>query len=258
MAVRLNLVGQVFHRWTVLALDPIRKGNATCWICQCSCVAKSIRSIPSSNLTRGGSKSCGCLRDEIAHAYNFNDLTGQVFGRLTVLKIDKIIKLANGASQIRWLCRCIEGNVVSVAACHLPNGHTKSCGCWRRDNSSQQNSTHHLSGTWLYDIWCGMKARCDYKKHQSYKNYGGRGITVCDEWQANFLKFKDWYDSQPHAYEKGYTLDRIDFNGNYEPSNCQLATAQEQAANQRTSLRNVEALQAEIERLKQTIVTLQS
>ena len=144
-----------------------------------------------------------------------NDLTGQRFGRLTVLE----------RTELKWLCKCDCGNKKIVAGGHLVSGDTKSCGCLR--------IKHGMRNTRLYSIWHGMKERCYNTKHKFYKHYGGRGIKVCEEWKNDFQTFADWALS--HGYADNLTIDRIDVNGNYEPSNCQWATNAEQQRNKRNS-----------------------
>lgn len=161
------------------------------------------------------------------------DLTGSRYGRLTVLSHEK-----TPGSKTFWRCRCDCGNEVIVGYGELRYGNTKSCGCLRKEVASlngKTNSTKHgMFGTRLYHIWDSMKARCYNEKHMAYKNYGGRGISICDEWRNSFEAFHTW------ALENGYsdelTIDRIDVNGNYEPSNCHWITANQQANNKRNTV----------------------
>lgn len=97
-------------------------------------------------------------------------------------------------------------------------------------------SRHGHSGERIYIIWKDMKQRCNYTKHIHYKSYGGKGIKVCDEWNKDFLSFYDCVSKLPHYNEKGYTLDRINSNGNYEPNNVRWASAKEQARNRHTTV----------------------
>lgn len=165
----------------------------------------------------------------------FIDLTGQRFNRWVVLTYEE---------KSKWLCRCDCGEIKKVNSNHLINGRSKSCGCLSREIASKRisirNKTHGLcvDNSRLYNIWHSMKQRCYYNKNTSYPNYGGRGIGMCDEWKNNFKSFYDW------AIESGYqenakrgqcTIDRIDVNGNYEPSNCRWTTIKEQSRNKRTN-----------------------
>lgn len=156
------------------------------------------------------------------------DLTGQRFGRLVV--IDR----AWDKPGVWWNCTCDCGKTKPIRSSQLRYGHTQSCGCLRDEMREEHNKpTHGETNTRLYSIWRGMKKRCYQPTSAGYKNYGGRGITVCDEWIASYESFRDW--SLANGYADGLTLDRIDLNGNYEPSNCRYASYLEQENNKRNS-----------------------
>lgn len=163
------------------------------------------------------------------------DLTGKRFGYYTVL--EKCERKPN--KHPYWLCRCDCGTIKKVEHYNLIKGKIISCGCFQKQNMSTRRSKHNMTNTKLHHIWCGMRARCNNSNNHAYKNYGGRGIKVCDEWQNDFLAFYNW------AIKNGYneknkglecSIDRINVDGNYEPSNCMFKNAKGQANNRRTNI----------------------
>ena len=158
------------------------------------------------------------------------DILGERFGRLIVVEKAG----PNTHRKMRWLCRCDCGNQLIVLGDSLRNGRIQSCGCLQKELTSKRFSTHNKSEERIYRIWKTMKNRCNNPNYKWYVNYGGRGIKVCDEWQK-FESFYEW--SMVSGYTETLTLDRINFNGNYEPSNCRWVDMVTQNNNKRTNHR---------------------
>ena len=160
-----------------------------------------------------------------------NDLTGKKFGKLTVIKYYG----SNKYGRALWLCVCDCGNTKIARGGTLISNATKSCGCYNSESAKKRFTKHNLSNTKLYKVWQGMKTRCYDKNFIYYCNYGARGITICDEWKNNFMTFYNW--AMANGYKEGLTIDRINNDGIYEPSNCKWSTRAEQNRNKRYNKR---------------------
>lgn len=160
------------------------------------------------------------------------NLIGQRFGRLTV--IERAENNKNG--HVCWKCRCDCGVKIVVDGGSLRNGDTKSCGCLKIEKASGRLFRHGLRRSRIYKIWANMKTRCFNPNNSKYPRYGGRGITVYPAWIDDFQAFYDYVSKLEHFGEKGYSLDRIDNNGNYEPENLRWANAKTQRCNQQDAL----------------------
>jgi hypothetical protein len=157
------------------------------------------------------------------------DLIGQVFGRLTVSAEAGTDRRGN----VMWWCRCHCGTYATVVGYHLRSGNTTSCGCARRQQAGNLTLVHGQADTPLYSRWKSMIHRVTDPNHKSYADYGGRGITVCEQW----LEFETFAADMGPTFREDLTLDRIDVSGPYSPMNCRWASASEQARNKRNNRR---------------------
>lgn len=161
-----------------------------------------------------------------------SDFIGKKFGRLTVIAFVSKDK----SRKHMFLCKCDCGKEKVVSRNNLVTGTTKSCGCIKvellKSKAKKYSKNTHEK---LYNTWAGMKQRCYNPNAERYTIYGARGIQICDKWKNSFVDFAEW--ALLNGYQEGLSIDRIDPNGNYEPSNCRWATLKEQSNNKRRSIK---------------------
>ena len=161
------------------------------------------------------------------------DISGEKYGRLTVIRF-----LEKVGRRSYWECVCDCGNVIRAEKSHLRSGHTKSCGCLKNEIVGNRNRRTGLSGTKIHFCYRNMINRCTWEKYHLFKDYGGRGITICPEWNDRvygFERFVEW--AFANGYREDLTLDRIDPDGNYCPENCRWVDKYVQANNKRHNLK---------------------
>lgn len=160
------------------------------------------------------------------------DLTGQTFGRLTVLA-----RAENDAdNRARWLCACVCGGTATIGGKSLRSGNSQSCGCAAREAASRACKAKARHGMWRtpeYRAWQAIRQRCENAKGKDYHRYGGRGICVCERWQT----FENFYDDMGPRPTSRHSIERENNNGDYEPSNCHWALPVEQQSNRRCTVR---------------------
>ena len=233
-----NLTGLTFNRLTVIEYQGTNKNHNTLWKCQCTCGNTTITT--GSRLFLNLTKSCGCLKIEMSKLRNSNlreKMIGKTFGKLTVVNIAEL-----NPNFTRYNCICQCGNYTIVRSNDLNKGDTKSCGCHRKESMIARKTTHGLAYHPLYDTWNNMIQRCYNPKASNFEYYGGKGVTVCDEWKNDPQAFISWAEANGQKPE--LTIERINNNGNYEPSNCTWATMTEQNRHQTSTKLSIDKVKA--------------
>ena len=170
---------------------------------------------------------------------NTENFIGKKYGKLKIVSLSyKKQKYTKSGRKDGFLyyfnCICECGNYIDVNLHDLTSSHTQSCGCYQKTQVSKKNKIHGLTTSSIFHIWTSMKQRCLNPNNKAYKNYGGRGITICDDWKNNFITFYDW--AMNNGYKENLSIDRIDNDGNYQPDNCRWVTRKEQNRNYRKNI----------------------
>ena len=230
-----DLTGMTFGRLTVVKHNGVNEKGVHTWLCRCACGKDFVAR--GDALRYGQTQSCGCYAREVRKRIGERslgkasprlvDLTGQTFNFLTVLGRAENSPHGNA----RWHCKCVCGRETYVVTAKLKSGRTISCGCMGLFRATQAKLRHgdalFRKSNRLYSIWAAMKRRCYNHNVEAFKYYGGKGVVVCQEWH-DYAKFKSW--ALCNGYADNLTIDRIDVEGNYEPSNCQWITKSENIA----------------------------
>lgn len=215
-----DLTGLQFSNWLVVSFSH-KDSKRNYWDCECQCEKKTRRIIDTYPLVHKKRKSCGCLPRV--------DITNEKFGKW------KVLEFSHMKGRSYWICQCDCGTMSTKRLDQLTAGITRDCGCSNNFNMDGTTSSKEVGemDSRIASIWYGMHHRCQNKDHINYSGYGGRGISICKDWYY-YDNFKDW--AMKNGYSDDLELDRIDNDGNYNPSNCRWATREQQCYNKRNTI----------------------
>ncbi len=206
-----DLTGTKVGRWLIVDYAG-KKRNRPHWLCKCNCGSE--KAVSQASLISRSSLSCGCLRNERVSKHRSIDLSGQKFGRLVVQSVREIVN-----NRTKWVCECVCGNRTMVEYGNLVSGRTASCGCLFRESLAEgRNSIHKMSTSVEYSAWRNMKQRCENPGSPSFAEYGGRGVTIAEQWSSSFEQFFKDLGFRPSPKHR---IERFpDEHGPFSPDNC--------------------------------------
>lgn len=223
----------------IFVVDENAKDKCNKILCNCICDCGKEILVSKSNLKSGNTKSCGCMKAKLFQESKTKDLANKKFNRLTALEI---VKYSNNGAI--WKCECECGKNSDVLATNLISGHTKSCGCLASEITKKIfTKESRVKDNPLYSTWIAMKGRCKNKKNPAYKDYGGRGIDVCERWDSGedeMTGFECFIFDMGDKPNSDYSLDRIDNEKGYCVENCRWASKVDQRKNQRSIITNAQ------------------
>lgn len=241
MGKKLNVTkGDRYYYLTIIReVEPTFYSNVKQRMVLCKCDCGEVKEYRLSSIRSGNTKSCGCMKGRLSESIPVQE--GDTYGMLKVIKeVESIVSESNKRVR-KVLCMCECGNQKEVALYDLTSNHTKSCGCLQKARARETNrkyaketNSHHP----LYKTWRGMINRCYNPKDPNYHNYGHRGVKIYSGWLDDFSAFTKWALDNGWSTSCGLSIDRINVNGDYEPSNCRWADYFTQNANRRINSNN--------------------